>query len=161
MTASKPRKRGRKPATYAVYKGDEFLVVGTAAECAAYMGWSSPKRTQIMVSPSFKNRASKHKNHGSRMEVIRVQHDLGQEEAMMTEIQVAEQPQAVRGRLMKTIAVYSPGRRGRMKHEVGFVVSRTRPFRDVEQITEHEEVCKKARLSRYGQSLFDSCFKNW
>ncbi|MEK3935957.1 hypothetical protein MKY41_11570 [Sporosarcina sp. FSL W7-1349] len=68
---------------------------------------------------------------------------------------------AERGRLLKTIAVYSPGRNGRMKHEVGFVVSRTRPFQDILTIAEHEDVCKKARLSRYGQSLFDSCFKNW
>ena len=76
-------------------------------------------------------------------------------------IDTLERPQVGRGRLLKTVAVYSKGRYGKMKHEVGLVVSRTRPFEDVRQIVEHEEDCKKARLSRYGQSLFDSCFKNW
>ncbi|TYS68674.1 hypothetical protein FZC76_06930 [Sutcliffiella horikoshii] len=40
---------------YAVYKGDEFICVGTAKECADYMGVSE-KSVRFLSSPTHKKR---------------------------------------------------------------------------------------------------------
>lgn len=46
------------PADYAVYKGDEFICLGTAKECAAYLG-VKPESIQYLTTPTYKKRLEK------------------------------------------------------------------------------------------------------
>lgn len=65
------------------------------------------------------------------------------------------------GRLVGVIAVKSKNesKKGFNPYVLFFTVS---PYRkDYNQVVDQIEQCKKARLPRYAQSLFHSCFKNW
>lgn len=68
---------------YAVYRGEELLVIGTAKECADHMGWKSHRVTQYYASPSVKERR---KNPKYREGVVVVKID-------MDEIEVEENEQ--------------------------------------------------------------------
>lgn len=46
---------------YAIYKGDELLVIGTASECAKYLN-VQPKYIQWLTTPTAKRRLAKRKN---------------------------------------------------------------------------------------------------
>lgn len=48
---------------YAIYRGDELVVMGTAKECAEYLG-SKPNYIYWLVTPSAEKRHSKHTNRG-------------------------------------------------------------------------------------------------
>ena len=56
---------------YAVYRGDDFLFVGTAAECANFMGWKNAKQTNWYASPTGLKRAENKKN-GEGIFVVKV-----------------------------------------------------------------------------------------
>lgn len=60
---------------YAVYKGDELLVVGTAQECADYMGWMHYKTTQWYTTPEYARRVAKRKTVKNAIKVIRLEDD--------------------------------------------------------------------------------------
>lgn len=62
----------RKIIEYAVYRGDEFITLGTAIECAEYMGWNKPKYTQFFASPTYKERV---KPDGNGLVVIKLEED--------------------------------------------------------------------------------------
>lgn len=49
----------RKVQEFAVYRGDEFLVVGTAEECNKFMGWKNPRQVYTMATPSRRKRTKK------------------------------------------------------------------------------------------------------
>lgn len=55
---------------YAVYKGDEFVTLGTAKHCAEFMGWSVPKQTQYFASPTYRKRV---KGDGNGLVVIKIE----------------------------------------------------------------------------------------
>lgn len=48
-----------------------------------------------------------------------------------------------------------------MVHRVGFVVSKRRRHGDWTKVVQQTAAIKNSSLSRYGQSLFDACFKGW
>lgn len=48
-----------------------------------------------------------------------------------------------------------------MDYNVGFVVSKYRKYGHLTSVVNQRDSSKNARLSKYGQSLFNSCFKNW
>lgn len=48
-----------------------------------------------------------------------------------------------------------------MDYNVGFVVSKYRKHGHLTSVVNQRDTSKNASLSRYGQSLFNSCFKNW
>ena len=54
---------------YAVYKGDEFICVGTAKECADHMGVSD-KTIRYMSYPAYKKRMEASKGPGDYKIVI-------------------------------------------------------------------------------------------
>lgn len=62
----------RKQCEYAVYRGDAFLTLGTAIECAAFMGWKKPKHTQFFASPTYRKRV---KEDGNGLVVIKLEDD--------------------------------------------------------------------------------------
>ncbi|HLG26726.1 MAG TPA: hypothetical protein VI423_02980 [Paenisporosarcina sp.] len=62
----------RKVCEYAVYKGDEFITLGTAIECAAFMGWKKAKHTQFFASPTYQKRV---KEDGNGLVVIKLEDD--------------------------------------------------------------------------------------
>lgn len=62
----------RKLADYAVYRGEEFITLGTAKECAEFMGWSKPKNTQFFASPTYQKRV---KADGNGLVVIKLEED--------------------------------------------------------------------------------------
>lgn len=74
------------------------------------------------------------------------------------EVEVVEQPKSDRGKLLNVFGV--TGEDG-LTHQAGFVFSRGRKHADLLAVMDQEEKSKKARLSKYGQSLYDSCFRNW
>lgn len=45
--------------------------------------------------------------------------------------------------------------------KIAFVVSTLRKRGDLKIVRKQIELSSTAKLSRYGQSLLDSCFKNW
>ncbi|AOH54452.1 hypothetical protein ABE28_008815 [Peribacillus muralis] len=49
------------PLEYAVYKGDEFLCLGTAKECATYLG-VTVQTIRFMVSPTYRKRTQNSKD---------------------------------------------------------------------------------------------------
>lgn len=140
---------------YAVYRGDDFVYVGTAEECAELMGGKGKKTTQNYATPSHKKKLAKRKDYGNRLEVFNVGAIALKGEENIEEI---EQPTATRGKLLNVFGV--TGTDG-LEHKAGFVFSRGRKHSDLLKVLEQEEDSKKARLSKYGQSLFDSCFKHW
>jgi len=62
----------RKQCEYAVYRGEEFITLGTAIECAAFMGWKKAKNTQFFASPTYRNRI---KDDGNGLVVIKLEDD--------------------------------------------------------------------------------------
>lgn len=60
----------RKPKMYAIYKGDEFITLGTAYQCAEYLG-ITVKHVQWMTSPTCKKR----NKGGLRMDAILIEND--------------------------------------------------------------------------------------
>ncbi len=48
-----------------------------------------------------------------------------------------------------------------MKYNVGFVVSRDRKHGHLTAVINQREASNNSKLSKYAQSLFNSCFKNW
>lgn len=67
----------RKENVYAVYKGDEFLDLGTAKELAERMG-VTPKTIKFMTYPSYQKQIQKRKKTFSKgyMIVIKIEEDL-------------------------------------------------------------------------------------
>ena len=61
-----------KLAEHAVYKGEEFITLGTAKECASFMGWSVPKQTQYFASPTYRKRC---KGTENTLVVIKIEED--------------------------------------------------------------------------------------
>ena len=140
---------------YAVYRGDEFVYVGTAEECAVFMGWKNKKVTTNYASPSVKKKLAKRADYGNRQEVFKVGEIALEQTAELEEL---EQPTAKRGKLLNVFGVI--GEDG-LHHQAAFVFSRGRKHADLLTVLDQEEKSKKARLSKYGQSLYDSCFRNW
>lgn len=67
-------------------------------------------------------------------------------------------PESKKGTLVSLMTMsFSDG----MVHEVGFVVSKLRKRGDLTTVVQQTAAIKKSSLSRYGQSLFDACFKGW
>jgi hypothetical protein len=62
----------RKAFEYAVYRGDTFITLGTAIECAAFMGWKKAKHTQFFASPTYRNRV---KDDGNGLYVFKLEDD--------------------------------------------------------------------------------------
>lgn len=58
---TKPLTGGEDKREYAVYKGDELLVMGTAKECGEYLN-ISPKTIRFYSFPSYAKRIEKRKN---------------------------------------------------------------------------------------------------
>ena len=58
---------------YAVYKGDEFICLGTARECAENLGMKIPS-FRILATPSYKKRFAK-KFKPNALEVIVLEDD--------------------------------------------------------------------------------------
>lgn len=56
-------------AHYAIYRGEEFITLGTAKECAEFMGWSAPKATQYYASPAYRKKV---KPNGNGLVVIKL-----------------------------------------------------------------------------------------
>ena len=54
-----------KERVYAIYKGDEFVTLGTKKECAEYLG-VNPSTISFMATPTHRNRNT----GGQRMEAI-------------------------------------------------------------------------------------------
>jgi hypothetical protein len=61
----------RKQCVYCVYQGETFITEGTAIECAAFMGWTSPKQTQFYASPSYMKRSKSE----DRVMVFKIEED--------------------------------------------------------------------------------------
>lgn len=62
------------------------------------------------------------------------------------------------GRVVRTLCFK---REDGVDHKVFFVVSKYRRKGDYEKVMAQEAMAAHAKLSSYGQSLFDSCFKGW
>ena len=60
---------------YAVYRSDELLVVGTARECADFMGWKNSKTTQYYTSPAYQRKVAKRKNARNYITVTKLEDD--------------------------------------------------------------------------------------
>lgn len=140
---------------YAVYRGDEFVYVGTAEECAVFMGWKNKKVTTNYASPSVKKKLAERADYGNRQEVFKVEEIEFEQTAEPVEL---DQPTAERGKLLNVFGVI--GEDG-LHHKAAFVLSRGRSHKDLLTVLEQERKSKKARLSSYGQSLYESCFRNW
>lgn len=148
--------RGRQSHVhYAVYRGDEFVYVGTAEECAVFMGWKNKKVTTNYASPSVKKKLAERADYGNRQEVFKLGEIVFEQTAELEEL---DQPSAERGKLLNVFGII--GEDG-LHHKAAFVFSRGRKHADLLLVLDQEEKAKKARLSKYGQSLFDSCFRNW
>lgn len=53
----------RKNDLYAVYRGDDMLVMGTAKECAEFMGWKGgAATTRYYTTPSVRSSQEKRRN---------------------------------------------------------------------------------------------------
>lgn len=139
-----------KRTLYAIYRGDDLLVVGSSAECAKFMGWKSPRQTSI-----YSSRSKKRRDIGKQLNVIRI---TGGEDLVDIAEEIVEQPTAERGKLLNVFGVI--GEDG-LHHKAAFVLSRGRSHKDLLTVLEQERKSKKARLSSYGQSLYESCFRNW
>ncbi|MDT0163858.1 hypothetical protein [Bacillus sp. AG4(2022)] len=64
---------------YAVYKGDELLVMGTAEECAKEMN-VKPEYIVWLTMPTAKRRLAKRKNPGKCTTAVRLDEDDAGEE---------------------------------------------------------------------------------
>jgi hypothetical protein len=64
---------------YAVYKGDELLVMGTAEECAKEMN-VKPEYIVWMTMPTARRRLEKRKNPGRCTTAVRLDDDTGEED---------------------------------------------------------------------------------
>lgn len=47
---------------YAVYRGEDLLCIGTAPECAEFMGWSKASNTHFYASASYRKRVKEDGN---------------------------------------------------------------------------------------------------
>lgn len=65
---------GRKPSEYAVYRGDEFVCLGTYKECAAHLG-ISPETVRFYGSPAHLKRSENNKFEKDFIVVIRIEED--------------------------------------------------------------------------------------
>lgn len=65
-----------RPATavYAVYKGDNLLVVGKARECAEYMGWPT-KTVYWYATSTYRRKVAARKNPKNYITVERLDDD--------------------------------------------------------------------------------------
>lgn len=59
---------------YALYKGDEFLVVGTAEECAKYLNVKADS-IKWMSTPTDKRRLKRRKRKEKCISVIKLEED--------------------------------------------------------------------------------------
>lgn len=64
----------KEPMQYAVYRGDEFLCLGSAVECAEKMGWKNAKTTQYYASPAYRRKLAK-RNTLNALQVIKIEED--------------------------------------------------------------------------------------
>ena len=65
----------KAPVVYAVYKGDEFITVGTALECARELGVKE-ETIRYKSMPSYKRRIAKNSTGGAQaMVVFRLEED--------------------------------------------------------------------------------------
>lgn len=147
---------GRKKSLYAIYRGGDIIAVGTDEECATFMGWKNKQQVIFYSSPSHHQRLNRRADKGNRVEVFRVGKVESEMEAVVE--QEVEQVASERGKLLNMFGV--TGDDG-LEHKVGFVFSRGRKHADLLAVLQQEKESGKARLSGYGQSLFDSCFRNW
>lgn len=107
-------------------------------------------KTQMTIS----DKASRLRRNG-KFEMYRKMWENGGRKVVE---EVIEQPESARGKLLNVFGV--KGADG-IEHKAAFVFSKGRKLHDLTKVLEQEEKSKKAKLSMYGQSLFDSCFKNW
>lgn len=59
---------------YALYKGDEFLIVGTAEECAKYLNVKADS-IKWMSTPTAKRRLKRRKRKEKCISVIKLEED--------------------------------------------------------------------------------------
>ncbi|KAA0944178.1 hypothetical protein FQ087_18820 [Sporosarcina sp. ANT_H38] len=64
----------RKLAEYAVYKGDKFLCVGTAKECADHLK-VTVKTIRFRTTPTYKKRIAARKNSRNAISITRLEDD--------------------------------------------------------------------------------------
>ncbi len=67
-------------------------------------------------------------------------------------------PKSQKGTLVSLLTMQFPDG---IVHKVGFVVSKRRKYGDLTTVVQQTAAAKHSRLSKYGQSLFDACFKGW
>lgn len=60
---------------YIVYKGDDFVCIGTAEEVAEHMGWLV-KTVHWYTMPTYKRRIAKRKNARNYITVEKLEDDL-------------------------------------------------------------------------------------
>lgn len=60
-------------AEYAIYKGDKLLIIGTAEECVAFMGWQCRKTINYYMSPAYERKVAKRKNAKNYITVTRLE----------------------------------------------------------------------------------------
>lgn len=70
----------KKQKDYAVYKGDELLVIGTKEECAATLG-VKPETISWMASPAAKRRLAERGDPDDAMTAIVIEDDDEEETA--------------------------------------------------------------------------------
>lgn len=67
-------------------------------------------------------------------------------------------PKSQKGTLISLMTMRFPDG---MVYKVGFVVSKRRRYGDLSTVVQQTAAAKHSSLSKYGQSLFDACFKGW
>lgn len=65
------KKRATKTIWYAAYRGDEFLVVGTADECAEFLGVTKAS-IQWQTSPTGRRKSKSRKNQDNALLIIKL-----------------------------------------------------------------------------------------
>jgi len=60
---------------YAVYRGENLLVVGTSQECADFMGWQHKKTTNYYSAPAYLRKVAKRKNARNYITVIKLEEE--------------------------------------------------------------------------------------
>lgn len=50
---------------FAIYRGDEVIVIGSKEECAAFMGWNNKNKIYRFTAPSYRKRLEKRNSKGA------------------------------------------------------------------------------------------------
>lgn len=64
-------KRGKKPGIYALYRGDEFLMLGTVREIAEARN-TTPHNVTYLLSALYKKRLKAAKNYSNKLILIAI-----------------------------------------------------------------------------------------